>query len=110
VEHSPALTAAAEPEGASPRGGPGAEPARVSAKAVPVQRTAAPLAPADLLPLDELAARLKLSPKTLKRLHRDAGLPAFRLVPHGPLYVEWPEIARWIRQRRRTLSTGLIRP
>jgi hypothetical protein len=69
-----------------------------------------PLDPADLLTLDQLAERLKLSPKTLKRLHRDAGLPAFRLVPHGPLLALWPEIDGWIRKRRKTLSTGQIAP
>lgn len=71
---------------------------------------ASPILLADLIPFDELATRLRLSAKTLKRLHRDAGLPAFRLIPHGPLFVLWPELDRWIRQRRQTLSTGQIRP
>jgi hypothetical protein len=58
------------------------------------------LAPTDLLPLEDLAQRLRLSPKTVKRLSKEAGLPLFRLTPTtGRLYAFWPDVARWIRKR-----------
>jgi hypothetical protein len=60
----------------------------------------ADLGPTDLLTLDEVAQRLRLSPKTIKRLRRDAGLPLFRILPNGALFGCWPEIARWVLKRR----------
>lgn len=54
----------------------------------------------DFLTLEDLGKRLQLSPKTLRRLVRDDGLPAWRIVPHGPLCAFWPEIEGWIKQRR----------
>ena len=60
--------------------------------------TPAPV-PSDLLPLDDLAAKLRLSPKTLKRLGKE-GLPLFRLLPNGALFAYWSDVDRWIRQRK----------
>jgi hypothetical protein len=57
------------------------------------------VAASDLLPLDELAQRLRLSPKTVKRLGKYSGLPLFRVIPNGALYAFWPDVERWIRRR-----------
>jgi len=54
---------------------------------------------ADILALEDLARRLRVSPKTLKRWGREAGLPLFRLTPGGPLYARWAHVDAWITRR-----------
>ncbi|HEV8642065.1 MAG TPA: hypothetical protein VGV13_13275 [Methylomirabilota bacterium] len=54
----------------------------------------------DLVTLDELARRLQLSPKTLRRLGKETGLPIWRVTPHGPFYAFWSEIETWARKYR----------
>ncbi len=54
----------------------------------------------DIVTLDDLGRRLSLSPRTLKRLTRDEGLPTFRLTAHGPLFAFWSEIEAWIKRQR----------
>jgi len=52
----------------------------------------------DLLPVDEVAERLGLTPKTVKRLHRDCGLPLFQFTPGGSFFALWSEIESWARR------------
>jgi hypothetical protein len=62
------------------------------------------LMPTELLPLDELAQRLRLSPKSVRRLSK-RGLPLIRLSPpRGPLYAFWPDVVRWIRKHGEVVS------
>jgi hypothetical protein len=49
------------------------------------------------VPAVEVAARLGVSPKTLKRLHREAGLPLVRIHANG-LVGFWSEIEAWVRR------------
>lgn len=55
----------------------------------------------DLLPLDELAKRLRLNPKTLKRLHREEALPLLRFTDGGSYFGFWSEVEEWARKRPR---------
>jgi hypothetical protein len=64
----------------------------------------------DFCTIDDLSQRLRLSPKVIKRLHKDLGFPIWRLTPHGPFYGFWSEIEKWLHDRRRRLaSSGQIR-
>jgi len=64
----------------------------------------------DLLTVEDLGRRMRMSPKTLKQLGREEELPLFRITPHGPIFAFWPEVERWLRQHRALLSTGKIQP
>jgi hypothetical protein len=67
------------------------------------QRIPAPVLPQitpDLVPLGEVSRRLELSPKTLKRLHRDHGLPLMRFNGGGGYFAFWSEIERWASTRK----------
>lgn len=55
----------------------------------------------DLVPLDELALRLGLSRKTIKRLHREEGLPLVRFTPGSPFFALWSSVEEWAKQRER---------
>lgn len=50
----------------------------------------------DLVLLDEVAARLGLTPRTVKRLHREDDLPLHRLA-NGRLVAFWSEIEAWVK-------------
>jgi hypothetical protein len=61
----------------------------------------------EFLTLDELSKRLQLSPRVVKRLHRERGLPIWRLTPRGPLCAFWSDVEKWLHaQRPRKLSSG----
>ena len=65
----------------------------------------------DLVTIDELGRRMRLSPKTLKQLgHKTGGLPLFRVTPHGQLYAFWPEVKAWMSKQRMLLSNGKLAP
>jgi predicted DNA-binding transcriptional regulator AlpA len=54
----------------------------------------------DFLTLDELTARLKTSPKTIKHLTRNEAFPLRRVTPRGTVYVFWSEVERWLKTRK----------
>lgn len=56
---------------------------------------------ADLMSLDELSGRLRLSNKTLKRLHREEALPLVRFTEGGGWFAFWSEIEDWAKKRPR---------
>jgi len=60
--------------------------------------------PSNPVPLAEVAARLGLSPKTVKRMHREDGLPLHRL-PNDRLVGFWIDIEAWIRTCRQDGKT-----
>ncbi len=53
----------------------------------------------DFLTIEDVAARLKLSVKTLKRLKRAEGFPLRRVTPRGTMFVFWSEVDRWLKKR-----------
>jgi hypothetical protein len=59
----------------------------------------------DLVPLTEIARRLELHPKTVKRLHRGEGLPLIRLTDGGPYYGFWSSVQAWARKRGDIVKT-----
>jgi hypothetical protein len=53
----------------------------------------------DLIPLGEVAARLNLTAKAVKRLHRDEGLPLVRFTDGSPYHAFWSDVEQWARSR-----------
>jgi len=53
----------------------------------------------DLVPLAEVAARLGLTPKTVRRLHQEHKLPLVRL-PNGRVVAFWSKIEDWVGRRQ----------
>jgi hypothetical protein len=63
------------------------------------------LVPTDLLTIEDLAARLKLSVVTVRRLAKTTGLPVFRVTAKsGRLYAFWPDVERWIVKQRKAVN------
>ena len=55
----------------------------------------------DLFTAEEICSRLGLSGKTIKRLHRDEGLPLVRFTDGGPYFAFWSEVEAWAKSRKR---------
>lgn len=82
--------------------------ARRAVPVVPIE--ACENAASDLITIDELGSRMRLSVKTLKQLARDEGCPLFRVTPNGLALGFWSEIRAWICTVRRPLSSEKIVP
>ena len=58
----------------------------------------------DVLSIDELSQRLRLSVKVLRELAKTRGFPLWRLTPRGPLSADWADVQKWITKNRRGLK------
>jgi excisionase family DNA binding protein len=54
----------------------------------------------EYITIKELAQRLSLSEKTVRRVLRRGELPHYRLHPRGKMLVRWSECEAWIEARR----------
>ena len=71
----------------------------------------APIAPSDIITVEELAARLKVKPTWVyeKMRRRDANpLPVFHVGRY--LRFSWTDICAWLRSQARPIPTALKKP
>jgi hypothetical protein len=58
----------------------------------------------DIVLIDELGQKLRVSEKTLRELARAKGFPLWRLTPKSPACAYWSEVQVWIKQHRLALK------
>jgi excisionase family DNA binding protein len=54
----------------------------------------------DILTIDEISQRLRISVKTLRELARDKEFPVWRVTPRAPISGYWSEVDKWIKKHR----------